>query len=77
MEPYAKVCPTLRKDCETDWLQTFDVFTVCQWLGHSPAVAQRHYHGAKDEDFQRASGKVSGKVSGKNPITEIHNTCSG
>jgi len=56
VEPYHKPLHTLRKNCETDWLQTFDLLTVCQWVGHSPAVAQRHYHKAKDSDFTLASG---------------------
>jgi len=53
---YARPFHTLRKNCETDWLSEYDVFTVCEWLGHGPAIAKRHYHRAKDETFEQAAG---------------------
>jgi len=48
-------CHTLRKNAEMDWMQRFDPYTVCQWLGHSPEVAATYYHRVKDSDFERAA----------------------
>lgn len=44
MRPWPKIFHTLRKNCETDWLQAHPVMAVCEWLGHDPAVASKHYH---------------------------------
>lgn len=42
---YGKILHTLRKSCEDDWLRRGDLrpVDVCQWLGNSIAVAQKHY----------------------------------
>lgn len=40
---YAKPLHTLRKNCETEWMQNHPVLDVAAWLGHSPAVAAKHY----------------------------------
>jgi integrase len=37
-------CHTLRKNCEMGWLERLPVPAACEWLSHSPAVMQRHYH---------------------------------
>ncbi len=52
---YARPFHTLRKNCETEWLRQYDVFTVCEWLGHSATVSKEHYHKAKDESYEHAS----------------------
>ncbi len=53
---YSRPYHTLRKNCETDWMEQHPVMVVCEWLGHSADVAAKHYHRAKDEQFDRASG---------------------
>ena len=40
---YAKPFHTLRKCCESEWMAEHPVLAVCEWMGHSPAVAQEHY----------------------------------
>lgn len=40
---YAKPFHTLRKNCESEWMDQYPVLTVCAWLGNSPAVAAKHY----------------------------------
>lgn len=44
IEVYAKPYHTLRKNLESEWLAEFPLLAVCEWLGHSPAVAAAHYH---------------------------------
>ncbi len=53
---YARPCHTLRKNIETDWMEEYPVMVVCEWLGHSPGIAAKHYHKTKDEQFERAAG---------------------
>lgn len=47
---------SLRKCRENEWLREFPPMTVCEWIGHSPAVAKRYYHQVSEGEFQRASG---------------------
>jgi integrase len=43
--PWEKPFQNLRSSCETDWLEQFPgrIQAVAGWMGHSPAVAMRHY----------------------------------
>lgn len=69
IDPWGKPFHTLRKNCESDWLAEHPVMAVCDWLGHNPAVAAKHYY--------RASADVIGKVTGKsatgNEVATIKN----
>jgi len=56
IEPYAKPYHTLRKNCETDWMARYPVLDVAKWLGHAPAVAQKHYHQPRPEIMDQAAG---------------------
>jgi len=40
---YAKPFHTLRKCLESEWMSAHPIMDVCQWLGHAPAIAQKHY----------------------------------
>lgn len=40
---YRKPFHTLRKCLESEWMAQYPVLDVAAWLGHSPAVAARHY----------------------------------
>jgi integrase len=59
LDPWDRWCHTLRKNAEADWLAVYPVLDVCGWLGHSPEVAQKHYHKTKDETFDAAAGIVN------------------
>ena len=41
---------------ETELMRSYDLATVCRWIGNSPAVAAKHYAMSTDlnADFQRA-----------------------
>ena len=45
---------TLRSTRETELAQIHPLHVVCEWIGNSPAVGQRHYLKPTDEDFDRA-----------------------
>ena len=56
VEPWARWCHTLRKNCETDWAGQYPIHVVTEWLGNSPVVAMQHYVHATDADFDRLAG---------------------
>lgn len=41
---YSKPFHTLRKNLESDWMAEHPAPAVCAWLGHTAAVAMKHYH---------------------------------
>ena len=64
VEPWEKLCHTLRKNLESDWLAKFPPLDVASWLGHSLKVAYDHYHQTTAEVMARATmncGKDCGK----------------
>jgi len=44
----------LRSSCETDLNAEFPGHVVAKWIGHSMAVAEKHYLQVRDTDFSRA-----------------------
>ncbi|HUT58584.1 MAG TPA: tyrosine-type recombinase/integrase, partial [Phycisphaerae bacterium] len=56
VEPWARWCHTLRKNCETDWAGQYPIHVVTEWLGNSPVVAMQHYVHATEADFDRLAG---------------------
>lgn len=58
IDPWDKAFHTLRKNCETDWLARCPVMDVCDWLGHSAAVASKHYHQTKASSLGEITGKA-------------------
>lgn len=54
---YGKPMHTLRKSLETDWLQAHPLPAVCEWLGHDPAVAMKHYFKVTKETFAAVTEK--------------------
>ena len=41
--PYPQAFHALRKSRESEWMAEYPVLTVAAWMGHDPAVAQKHY----------------------------------
>ena len=53
---YARPYHTLRRNCERDWLESgVNLIALTEFLGHSPAVASRHYLKAEESDFEKIS----------------------
>lgn len=57
---YSKPFHTLRKLVETEWLAEHPAMLVCDWMGHSPTVAARHYHRSRAEDYARVTKTGTG-----------------
>ncbi len=58
VECWPKLFHNLRASRESELMRDYDLATVCKWIGHSPAVAAKHYAVSVDlnGDFRRAAG---------------------
>lgn len=56
LTPWPRLFQNLRASCATDWVERFPAHVVAGWLGHSPAVAARHYLTVRDAHFDQAAG---------------------
>lgn len=52
LDQWPKLFNNLRASCETEWLRKYPIHRVAAWLGHSPAIALRHYATMELEDFE-------------------------
>jgi integrase len=63
IKPYAKWCHTLRKNRESDWINSgFPFHVVVEWMGHSDEVARQHYLRVNEEDLAAATQTQIGVV---------------
>ena len=58
-KPWPRLFQNLRGSCETDWVDAYPAHQVASWLGHSTAIAARHYLKHKDLHVQAATGQGS------------------
>lgn len=58
IEPYRKPFHGLRASCERDWMDEHPIMTVCYWMGHSPAVAAKHYVRPTPAAYAKATGQA-------------------
>ena len=57
MKPWEKLFQNLRATRATELVsEGWPEYKVCEWLGHTEAVAKKHYWQVTDEDYQRAAG---------------------
>ncbi len=55
LEPWPKLFQNLRSTRETELTETWPQHVVIAWLGHSQAIATRHYLQVTEEHFERAA----------------------
>ena len=55
LEPWTRLWHSMRASCESDLARQFPLAVVAKWLGHTQAVAMRHYVDVTDADFERAT----------------------
>ena len=68
--PWEKLFQNLRATRATELVsEGWPEFKVCAWLGHTEAIAKKHYWQVTDEDYQQAAGLGSDLVSGPNGKT--------
>lgn len=51
---WAKLWHNLRGTRQTELAQTYPIHVVCQWLGNTQLIAERHYLRTTEDDFERA-----------------------
>lgn len=56
VKPWPKLFHNLRASCETDLAKIHPIKAVCDWIGNSITMAQRHYLQTTEADFERAAG---------------------
>lgn len=56
LKSWPKLFHNLRASCETDLAKIHPIKAVCDWIGNSVTVAQRHYLQTTEEDFAKATG---------------------
>jgi integrase len=54
IEPWPKPWQNMRASRETELVERFPAHVVAAWLGHSPAVANKHYLQVTDDHFTKA-----------------------
>lgn len=54
-KPWPKLWTSLRSTRETELAAVYPLHVVCEWIGNSRAVAQRHYLQVTDSDFEKAT----------------------
>lgn len=60
---WKKPWQNIRASCETELLEKYPIHVVAAWLGHSPAIALRHYTQiAKDRAARAAQGEAKPEV---------------
>lgn len=67
LTPWPRLFHTLRASCETDLLDTLPMSAVTEWLGHSAAIALKHYARVPEHVFKRA---VSGDAKCDASVTQ-------
>jgi hypothetical protein len=56
LTPWPKVFNNLRASCATDWASEIPLADSSRWLGHSPAIAAKHYLQPNDRHFKAVTG---------------------
>lgn len=57
LQPWEKLFQNLRATRATELVsEGWPEYKVCEWLGHTEAVAKKHYWQVTDEDYRRAAG---------------------
>jgi hypothetical protein len=56
LAPWPKVFNNLRASCATDWAGEIPLADSSRWLGHSPAIAAKHYLQPNDRHFKSVTG---------------------
>ncbi len=62
--PWQKPFQNLRSTRETELMEIFPSHVVVAWIGHSEAVARRHYLQTTDAHFEKATAGVVGHMVG-------------
>jgi len=63
LSQWEKLFVNLRASCRTDLEEQFPIHVCDYWLGHSNAVARKHYKRVTKDHIDKANGAVAGAVT--------------
>ncbi len=80
-KPWPKLFHNLRASRQTELTATFPLHVVCEWIGNSAPIADKHYLQVTEDDFARAAeiaiddqrGTESGTVDAQNSAKAAQN----
>ncbi len=75
LTPWPKPFHNLRASRETELAATFPLHVVCDWIGNSERIADRHYLQVTDEHFETAAGGAA--KSDANALRNAMQTVAG
>jgi integrase len=74
--PWPKLFQNLRATRATELIsQGWPEYKVCKWLGHTKAIAEKHYWQVTEEDFATAAGVPTEKAPVEAPKTTAARQC--
>lgn len=59
LEPWPKLFHNLRASRQTELTATFPLHVVCEWIGNSDPIADKHYLQVTDDHFAKAMALAS------------------
>ena len=62
VKPWAKLFQNCRASRETELAESYPIQVVCSWIGHTAAVAAKHYLQTTEDHFRRATGAQAPQV---------------
>jgi integrase len=67
---WPKLFQNLRATRQTELAAEYPLHVVCNWIGNSEAIAEKHYLQVTESDFERAAGSAaySGAVNGETAL---------
>jgi len=63
IDPWPRLFQNLRASCDTDLAARFPAHVCARWLGHTPAIAAKHYLQVTEADFEAAAGHTLTKAA--------------
>ena len=72
--PWVRLFDNCRASCENDWADEHPIHNVAEWMGHSVAVAQKHYLRAQDHHFNAVVAGAGGRRDADDDARATQNT---
>ncbi len=63
LTPWKDCFQVLRRNCETDWADTYPQHVVSTWIGHDITVSAKHYLQVPEELYAKVAGIQTGTKS--------------
>ena len=73
VDVWPKPFQNLRSSCQTELQQDCPTYVVCQWLGNTPTIANKHYLTVTEEHYVKAVqiGGQTGDATARNALQSV------